>query len=230
MEHFILGIDDAGRGPVIGPMILAGVLLTDKQEKILRKHNVKDSKQLSHQTRINLEKLIRKNTLKHAITRSSPNEIDNALSSGTNLNTLEAQKTAEIINTLNEKDLYNKKIKVIVDCPSTNTRAWRSTLLKYISYAENLIITCEHKADANYTSVGAASILAKVEREDEIEKIRECYKKYGNLGSGYPSDPITKEFLKKNGARLKNEGIFRKTWSTWKSLFPEKLQTTLEEF
>ncbi len=230
MEHYTLGIDDAGRGPLIGPMILAGVLLTDKQEKILKKHNVKDSKQLAHPTRIDLSGLIRKNVVKHAITKSSPNEIDDALTSGTNLNTLEAQKTAEIINALNEKDFYNKKIKVIVDCPSTNTRAWRSTLLKYISYAENLIITCEHKADANYTSVSAASILAKVEREDEIEKIREHYKKYGDVGSGYPSDPITKEFLKKNGAKLKNEGIFRKTWSTWKSIFPEKLQTTLEEF
>ena len=54
----ILGIDDSGRGPVIGPMILAGVLLSKKQEQVLKKENVRDSKLLVHKERIRVSKII----------------------------------------------------------------------------------------------------------------------------------------------------------------------------
>ena len=94
----ILGIDDSGRGPVIGPMILAGVLLTKEQEKILNKENVKDSKLLSHKERIRVSEIIKKYSVAHKISKTYPIEIDEALKKGTNLNTLEAIKTAEIIN------------------------------------------------------------------------------------------------------------------------------------
>jgi len=212
-----LGIDDAGRGPLIGPMILAGVLVDSEQEKLLKKENVADSKTILHPRRIKLSELIKKNSYAHHITKTFPNELDNSLQTGTNLNTLEAKKAAEIINEINKGKYLKEKIKVIIDCPSVNTTAWKNTLIKFLTHSTNLTIHCEHKADVNYVSVSAASILAKVTREEEVAKLKE---KYGDIGSGYPSDPTTKEFLKKNGAKLSNEGIFRKTWSTWKKLFP----------
>jgi ribonuclease HII len=113
-----------------------------------------------------------------------------------------------------------QQIKVIIDCPSVNTVAWKNTLLKFLVHNSNLAIHCEHKADVNHVSASAASILAKVTREEEVAKIKAQFKEYGNIGSGYPSDPLTKEFLKKNGKKLANSGIFRKTWSTWKAFFP----------
>jgi len=222
-----LGIDDAGRGPLIGPMILAGVLLNPEQEKKLKKENVRDSKTIYPQERTKLFKLIKENSEAYKIVQSSPEEIDSSLKSGTNLNTLEAIKAAEIINTINTGKFQKETIKTIIDCPSVNTKAWLETLLKYIKKKGNLRVICEHKADANYVSAAAGSILAKATREKEVEKIR---KEYGNIGSGYPSDPTTKEFLKKHGKELANSGIFRKTWSTWKKLFPEKNQATLENF
>ena len=221
----ILGIDDAGRGPLIGPMILAGVLVTKEQEKALKKIGVADSKLLSHKTRVELEKKIKEKATKTKAVIVPAYDIDSALLSGTNLNTLEAKKTAEIINDITK----GKKvlIKVIVDCPSNNISKWRNTLMKYIKNPSYLEVICEHKADYNHPSVSAASILAKVTREEEMDKLR---KKYPDIGSGYPSDPLTQEFLKKNGKKLANEGIFRKTWQTWKSLFPEKSQKTFGDF
>jgi ribonuclease HII len=103
-------------------------------------------------------------------------------------------------------------------------------LISYVHDMNNIQVICEHKADVNHPSVSAASILAKVEREEQVEKIKGEYIKYGNVGSGYPSDPVTKSFLRNNGEKLKNSGIFRKTWATWKQMFPEKSQMTLGEF
>ena len=212
----VIGIDDAGRGPLIGPMILAGVMLTEEQEKLLKKEGISDSKILSHPVRIKMSKLIKKKSLSYKIVKTIPEEIDNH----SNLNTLEAEKAAEIINYLNKGD----KIKVIVDCPSVNTKVWSSTLRSLINETENINLICEHKADANHASVSAASILAKVTREEEVEKLK---KEYGDFGSGYPSDPKTKLFLKQKGAVLKDSGIFRKSWATWKAVFPSKSQSTL---
>jgi ribonuclease HII len=218
-KELILGIDDAGRGPLIGPMILAGVLVTKEQDILLKKEGVKDSKMLIHATRVKLAETIKKNSVKFHVVSSFPDEIDAFVESKSNLNTLEATKTAEIINALNDE---TSSIKVIVDCPSVNTVSWKKTLCKFIKHPENLNVSCEHKADVNHPSASAASILAKVRREDEIGKIRKQFNEYGDIGSGYPSDPATKEFLKKHGKELENSGIFRKSWQTWKTMFPEK--------
>lgn len=224
----ILGIDDAGRGPLIGPMILAGVLVKKEDEEFFRKQGIKDSKQLTHPVRIKLAEIIESTALAFYTAKASPELIDSSIKSGINLNTLEAMKTAEIINNINQGKFQKEKIKVIVDCPSVNTKAWREKLISFIKHIGNLEVHCEHKADIYYPSVSAASILAKVEREKEIEKIRNKYKDIGNIGSGYPSDPATKEFLKKHGKKLEQEGIFRKSWHTWKALFPKEGQSTLK--
>ena len=207
----ILGIDDAGRGPVIGPMILAGCLIDDKVEKELKKLGVKDSKQLTQKRREFLAEKIKEVAETFEIALAFPEEIDKKNKDGTNLNALEAEKMAEVINKINKG--YGK-IKVIVDCPSVNIEKWKDFLKTKIDNLSNLEIVCEHKADINYVAVSAASILAKCIREIEMGKLKE---KYGNeIGSGYCSDPSTQNFLKQNLQTHENEGIFRKTWSTWK--------------
>lgn len=225
----IIGIDDAGRGPIIGPMILAGVLVNEEGKEELKKLGIKESKQVLHNhKRIEMSKNIYKVVFSSHIVKAFPAEIDDFVISGKNLNTLEAMKTAEIINKLNDG---KEKIKVMVDCPSVNTKAWRAQLLTYIEKPDNLDVHCEHKADVNHLEASAASILAKVTREEEVEKLKKEYAQYGDIGSGYPSDPTTKIFLKEHGRELENSGIFRKSWATWKTLFPDlKKQSSLGDF
>src|SRR3989344_5950409 len=187
-----LGIDDAGRGPIIGPMILAGVLIDENASVLLKKLNVRDSKKyLNNSYRIEISKTIKQVSKRFHIVKSSPQFIDSSLEKRINLNTIEAMKTAEIINALNPK---KEKIKIIVDCPSTNIHKWRNEVLGLIEHPKNIELLCEHKADVNHISVSAASILAKVAREEEVEKLKKEYEKYGKPGSGYPADPDTKVF------------------------------------
>ena len=212
-----IGIDDAGRGPVIGPMIMAGVLLDDNGMAALEGQGIKDSKLLSHKQRVALEETIKSSSSGWKVVKAMPDDIDKALSDpGMNLNRLEAIKMAEIINELNAGE---DKITVIVDCPSINTESWGKMLVEYIDHADNLDVKCEHKADFNHMIVGAASILAKVVREEEVSKIKE---EFGAIGSGYPADPNTKKFLAEKGLELKDSGIFRKSWATWRNMFGEE--------
>ena len=217
-----LGIDDAGRGPLIGPMVLAGCLINKEVEPELRRLGVKDSKQLTPKRREFLAQKIKEKAETFEIVLAHPKEIDKKLTSGTNLNLLEAIKTAEIINKINKG--YNK-IKIVVDCPSTSIIKWTDFLKTKIENLSNLEVVCEHKADKNHISVSAASILAKHTREKEMDKLRA---KYGEeIGSGYTSDPLTTKFLEKNGSKHKDSGIFRKTWETWKRAFAKTEQKRL---
>jgi ribonuclease HII len=205
-----LGIDDAGRGPVIGPMILAGVLVDDKIEREFRKLGVKDSKQLTEKRREFLADEIRKMAETFEVVIISPKEIDHNKEIGVKLNEVEAFACAKIINKINKG---YKEIRVIVDCPSTSIVNWMDFLKTKINNLSNLEVICEHKADKNHISVSAASILAKSIREKEMVKLK---KKFGeDMGSGYTSDPNTKKFLKRNVKKYNEDGIFRKSWSTW---------------
>lgn len=206
-------------------MILAGCLVDEEIEKKFKKLGVKDSKQILPKKREELAKLIKEKAIAFELTITHPQEITDKNKLGVNLNTLEAQKSAEIINKINKSQA---QIQVYVDCPSPNIKAWTRVLEKYIQKKENLIINCEHKADINHVSCSAASILAKTIRDSEIEKIK---KQVGvNFGSGYPSDPITCKFLKEYSSKFHKDGIFRETWSTWKKVCGKKEQKKLGEF
>ncbi len=231
---FFIGIDDAGRGPVIGPMLMAGVLVDEKQRKKLKKIGCKDSKQLTAEKRAELFPQIQEISISYAVVATSPTEVDGRLSVGVNLNKVEAIKTAEIINTIIKaiegKVFLNndEKIEIVVDCPSPNTVAWHNYLHEHISEPEKILLKCEHKADINHVECSAASILAKVTRDTEIEKIK---KEIGHdFGSGYPSDPVTMDFLEKHARDFKNHGIFRKTWSTWQENERKREQKKLDGF
>ncbi len=213
----ICGIDEAGRGPLIGPMVMAGVVLDEAGKKKLKELGVKDSKLVLHPKRVKLAAEIRKIAKSYKVIVVTTAEIDDALNSPEmNLNRLEAVKTAMVINEL-------KPSTAIVDCPSNNIAAYKE-YLKIFLKDKGMKLVVENKADLHYIESAAASILAKVKREEEVEKLK---KKYGDMGSGYPSDPKTKEVLKKNWKR--HPEIFRRTWASHKKL-AEQPQKTLKDF
>ena len=214
----VCGVDEAGRGPLLGPLVIAGVVADEKNLDRLKSLGVKDSKLLTPKRREELFEQVKSIVESYEIIIVPPQEIDDALNSESlNLNWLEAIKTAMIINKLNAKKAY-------IDSPSTNLKAYADYMRIYVKDKDvNLI--CEHKADVKYVVVSAASILAKVTRDREIEKLKE---KYGDLGSGYPSDPVTKEFLKNNWN--KHPEIFRKTWSSYKVYSGKEKNSLLSSF
>ena len=216
-----LGVDDAGRGPVIGPMILAGCILTSEAEKSLKQLGVKDSKQLTSKRREFLADEIRKQATAFDVQVTFPDEIDKAQCEKIKLNELEAIKIAKIINKLNNG---KQDLKLVIDCPSVSIVKWEAFLKQHIKKLSTLIISCEHKADQRHVSVSAASILAKSEREKQMDKLK---KEYGpEIGSGYTSDPATQKFVKKYAEKYANKGIFRKCWETYQREV-DKAQTKL---
>lgn len=220
-----LGIDDAGRGPVIGPMVLAGCLIDEKTEAKFKKLGVTDSKKLTAKRREFLAEEIRKRAEMFEVVLAHPREIDGSNHDGIDLNKVEAIKCAEIINKINKG---YKQLKVIVDCPSVGIAKWQDYLKTKINNLSNLDISCEHKADKNHIAVSAASILAKSTREKEMDKLKEKYGK--EIGSGYCSDPTTCKFLEQYARKHQEEGIFRRTWITWKKACANLSQKKLFSF
>ena len=214
METLILGIDDAGRGPVIGPLILAGCLVDEETRKEFKKIGITDSKALTKKRREFFEKIIKEKSLGIEYQVISPEKIEEYNKKEVKLNEVEAIYVSKIINKLNKKDT---KIKVFVDCPSVNLVKWADYLKTNVKDLSNLEISCEHKADQNHVSVSAGSIIAKCVRERELTKIKEKFSE--EMGSGYTSDPLTQKFLKKYAKKYANTGIFRKTWVTWQRAY-----------
>lgn len=216
----VCGIDEAGRGPVIGPLVMCGLLVKEEDEKRLIKLKVKDSKLLTKKRREFLFDKIKGISYKCEIITISPTEIDSAVNNhdGLNLNKLEARKSAEIINFL-------KPDKVIIDAPSNNIKSYKEYLSGFLKNRKIQLIL-EHKADLNYPVVSAASILAKVTRDTEIEKLKNKIKI--DFGSGYMTDPKTIKFLEKHYEDYPD--LFRKSWFPYKDILNKKFQTKLEDF
>lgn len=214
----LIGIDDAGRGPVLGPMVLAGVLIESSEELIIKNMGAKDSKLLTSRQRRELkEKII--SQFKYQVEVAEPKDIDES----DNLNYLEAIKAAMIINGLTEN--LDEPVKVVIDCPSVNISSWSSDVQKLIKKPELVSLSCEHKADLHHPVVSAASIIAKEKREDEMKKLRGELK--NDFGSGYPADPKTREFIKENFENPKYKKLIRFSWNTVKKLVKAKSQESL---
>jgi len=207
----IAGVDDAGRGSIIGPLAIAGVLIDEKDLAKLKNLGVKDSKVLSPHRRELLAEEIRKLALQCHVIMLSPAEIDRVVEKGRKLhrlNRLEAQTMAKVITVLKPDVAYVDASDVIADRFGRHIAEDLSLKVKIVS---------EHKADAKYPIVSAASIIAKVERDKSIEQLRQ---KYGEeMGSGYVADPRTVRFLQK---WLEEFGAYpdfvRKSWKPAKKL------------
>lgn len=202
-EKLVLGIDEAGRGSVIGPLVIGGVLMQKNKIRFLTRVGVKDSKKLTMKKRMALSRKIKKISEFCTVTIHA-DEIDKMRLQGTNLNQIETNGMNEIVQKMNSDICY-------IDCIDINEERFHDNMQKVNPDVE--FIT-KHKADDTYNIVSAASIIAKVERDKQLAIIRN---EYGELGSGYPSDKVTINFLK----NIKNDEyppIVRTTWNTVKNL------------
>jgi ribonuclease HII len=200
----VCGVDDAGRGSVLGPLVIAGISIEQKNIKQLVKIGVKDSKQLSPQLREKLYEQILSLVEGYHVAKIPPKTIDKSVSKNL-LNQLEANYMAKVIKKLQANSSY-------VDSCDVNPK-------RFGLYISNLAktgkIISSHHADRKYPVVSAASIIAKVNRDREIEKLRKNHA----LGSGYPSDPKTMKFIKEWVSQNGDVPIFvRKSWKPIKIL------------
>jgi ribonuclease HII len=213
----IAGIDEAGRGPVLGPLVLAVCCIHKKDEEKLVELGVRDSKLLSASERERQFLEIKNIAREFNSIKIQAKEID-LLRNRKSLNEIEAMRIGFLLNELKEKPEI-----VFVDSPDLIERNFAERIKKYLSF--NCIIKSEHKADLNYPVVSAASIIAKVERDNEIKKLEE---KYGKLGSGYPGDEFTERFLaewvKENGSL---PDFARNSWHTSQRVLSKRYQKKL---
>ena len=207
------GVDEAGRGCVIGPLVIAGVLAREETIPALANLGVKDSKLLSRRKRELLETEIMRLTLKIEIVTVSPVEIDHVVASGRKLhklNRLEAERMATVIQALNPEEAYVDAADVLEDRFKHHIQECLKAEIRIIA---------KHKADTIYPLVSAASIIAKVKRDREIADLRTHF---GDFGSGYMNDPKTMLFLKQ---WLKSNGDYpncvRRSWKPAKRVKDE---------
>ena len=178
----ICGIDDAGRGSMLGPLVIAGVSLDKRKLKKLSSLGVKDSKKLSPKLREDLYKKIIQIVDDYYIAKIPPRSIDANVKKHC-LNGLEAKYMAKVVSKLNADTSY------VDSCDVNPKRFGKEISLQ----SNNHKIKSYHHADSKFVVVSAASILAKVTRDKAVAKLRKNH----NLGSGYPSDSVTVKFVTK---------------------------------
>ncbi len=212
MGRKLAGIDEAGRGPVIGPMVIAAVVLDEDKVESLEALGVKDSKKLTPKKREKLFDEIIEQLDDYVIIELWPEEIDSREAS---LNEFEVQNFAKALNSLKVKPDI-----VYIDAADVKEGRFGEAIAKLLKFKAEIV--AEHRADDKFIPVSAASILAKVMRDKAIEKLKE---EYGEIGSGYPSDPKTRNFLEKYYLEHGDfPPIVRRTWKT-----VEKIRKKLEE-
>lgn len=221
-SKIIVGIDEAGRGPVLGPLVMAALAFKEDDIKQLQWMGVKDSKLLTSERREELFEHIREIVHDFRIEVIEPDAIDLSLKeSNTNLNWLEADTAARLVSELNP-DM------AIIDCPSPNIEAYKEYVYNRLDEtARNKAeLKVEHKADVHHLPVAAASIIAKVIRDRSIEHLQS---EIGiDFGSGYMTDPKTQRFLEEYHEQ--HSHLFRKEWQSYKDAVERKKQKKLGEF
>lgn len=215
VNHTICGVDEAGKGAVLGPMVVAAVCCHTEEECI--RLGMRDSKTLSPARREELYALIERYFIS-AVMILSPQEIDRCLQD-TTINECLARAHAAVIQELRPEKAY-------VDAVDVIAARHAETMRRFMNW--DCTIISEHKADRAYSIVGAASIVAKVIRDREIQSLKEHY---GEFGSGYPADPITRTYLKKYIQTHRTPPPFaRRSWKTVSKYLEDLNQRELKEF
>ncbi|MCL2642311.1 MAG: ribonuclease HII [Candidatus Bathyarchaeota archaeon] len=218
----VAGVDEAGRGCIIGPLVVAGVVVLKETLPDLVALNVKDSKLLTQKKRNKLFTEITNITQTFKITKIPPFEIDKAVNCQIplhKLNRLEAKTMAQVIEHLHPDEVY-------VDAADILEERFATHITEHLTFKPKII--SRHKADQLYPIVSAASIIAKVERDQEIENLKT---EFGDFGSGYLHDKKTQTFLTE---WLKNNKDYppcvRKSWKPAKKALSERDTTQQKLF
>jgi ribonuclease HII len=203
------GVDEAGRGSIIGPLVVAGISIRESKIALLREMGVKDSKALNPKVRARLFGEIMKVIDSVCIHKIDPVEVDGSVSFK-GLNRLEARTMASVINNIEADEVY-------VDCCDVNPQRYREYMECHLKCKPKLYSL--HHADVINTAVSAASIIAKITRDKEIQRICNTY---GSIGSGYPSDQRTMCFIRdwvvKHGSAPE---FARKSWKPLRMMLKE---------
>ena len=184
LSKLIAGVDEAGRGSILGPLVIAGIGIPANRISDLTRLGVRDSKMLTPKSREHLIKEIVDLADGLSIIMFDSHEVDRYVFLN-GLNELEALGMANVIRNIRADEIY-------IDSCDVNLDRYRRSIQKYMVGPRN--ICCLHHADTINIVVSAASILAKIIRDNEIQKIR---KVYHDIGSGYPSDEKTMHFIQK---------------------------------
>ena len=214
-DMMVGGVDEAGRGSIIGPLVVAGVCVQESKIPQFKEIGVKDSKALSPKSRASLFRKIMKLSDSVCIRKLDPVEVDNSVSFR-DLNRLEAKAMASIINKIGADEVY-------VDSCDVNPKRYSGYIGQHLECSAN--VHAMHHADAINIVVSAASIIAKVTRDEEIKRLRS---KYHNIGSGYPSDQRTMRFIRNYVAKNGSAPEFaRKSWKPLRLILEQTLQCKL---
>lgn len=190
----MVGIDEAGRGPVLGPLVFGICSVPISDEHLLMEQGVKDSKMLSRKKRQDIEQWFwsegKKRGWYGTTISHSPERIDLALQDK-GLNWLEVEGFREALHALP----VQTDLSVIADACDVNAERFTQRICDGLDGWPwpNTTLTSEHKADDNHLIVAMASILAKEERDRAVARLGETTGVV--VGSGYPSDPTTKQAL-----------------------------------
>lgn len=207
----IFGIDEAGRGCVIGPLVLCRAGIEPKKQKELIKLGVRDSKKLTPGQRERLEGPIRQ-LCEIKTYHLSAAEITKKMQK-MNLNDIEAEAISKLLGEMPQS------AQVFIDSPDNVPIKFAERIRRFIANPPYLV--CENKAEDRYPIVAAASIIAKLERDREIERIK---KELGyDFNSGYTSDPITTAFLARHAQDNKLKPYVRWKWATLENLRQKKM-------
>ena len=156
----IMGLDEVGRGCLAGPVVAAGVILN----KEVRIDGLRDSKQIPKEERERLADEVKEKALAWRIVEMSPKEID-------------------------EHNILRASLMAMQQCAETSEVTPDFLLVDGNKYTNSLIpFRCIVKGDDKSASIAAASIIAKVYRDDLMHKLHQTYPFFGwDTNVGYPT-------------------------------------------
>ena len=225
MSPYQIGVDEAGKGPVIGPMVAAAVRAAEADLP----DGIDDSKRLTAATRESIATQLRESpAVAVGLGVVTTDEIDDP---ETDMNSLTVAAQVRALG-----DVVVDGDHALVDAGDVSESRFARRVQEGVADAGTdteggvaIDVTAEHGADEASRLVGAASIIAKVERDSRIDAIGENYDR--DVGSGYPSDPTTREFLAKYVDRHGElPACARASWATCEDVVTAAEQSNLAEF
>lgn len=221
MTKLIAGIDEAGRGAIIGPLVIACVSIDKEKEEELKSIGVKDSKQLTREKREEIYKEIEKIAKDIVVVRIQACKIDSYREYGINLDEIEAMKIAQLINVVDADLIY-------IDSLEQNCEKFENLIRSYLNN-KNVKLVVKNYLDESVPVVSAASIIAKVERDRALDNLKTQYNY--DFGTGYPHDERVIKFIENLIIEKKEIPNFvRRTWLTFENIKEKISQRKLFDF
>ena len=233
-----LGVDEAGKGPALGPMVAAAVLADPASLPA----DVDDSKRVAPDRRESMAAALDGDArVAVGVAFVEPAEIDRP---DTDMNTLTVRGQARAVRAALSDPLagdVDEPVRVVADAGDTSEERFARRLDEFVAADPDrspdadplptVDVTAAHGADGDDPVVGAASVVAKAARDDRMAEVDAAYPDYDDLGSGYPSDPSTRRFL---AAYVADHGTLpdcaRTSWATCEDVLAAAEQSALGEF